>query len=110
DISIGFAVAAALGQTWQAGLVLGGVAAMSSTAIVSKMLAERMQLHTAHGRQIMGVLLFQDLAVIPLLVFIPALELSKTALAQVLGLAVLKAGIVLALVLFVGQRVMRPLF
>ncbi|MGE5615502.1 MAG: cation:proton antiporter, partial [Bacillota bacterium] len=109
-MAITFGAAVALAQTWQAAIVLGGVAAMSSTAIVSKMLAERMQLHTAHGRQIMGVLLFQDLAVIPLLVFVPALELSKTALAQVLGLAVLKAAIVLALVLVVGQRVMRPLF
>ena len=107
---IAFAAALLGAQSWQAGIVLGGVAAMSSTAIVSKMLAERMQLHTPHGRQIMGVLLFQDLAVIPLIVLIPALALSKGAIAGVIGLALVKAAVVLVLVLVVGQRVMRPLF
>jgi CPA2 family monovalent cation:H+ antiporter-2 len=83
---------------------------MSSTAIISKMLSERMQLHSPHGRQIMGVLLFQDLAVIPLLVLIPALALSKDAIAAVMIMALLKAAVVLAVVLLGGQRVMRPLF
>ncbi len=75
------AVALAAGQTWQTGLIVGGVLAMSSTAIVSKTLSEQAQLHTPAGRQIMGVLLFQDLAVIPLLVLIPALALPAEALA-----------------------------
>src|SRR5215813_1809524 len=61
-VAIGLAISLALGESWRSGLVLGGVAAMSSTAIVSKMLSERMQLHSSHGRQIMGVLLFQDVA------------------------------------------------
>ena len=60
----------ALGGSWQAGLALGGAAAMSSTAIVSKLLAERMELDSPHGREIIGVLLFQDLAVVPLLSYI----------------------------------------
>src|SRR5690349_8978970 len=60
-----------LGYGWQAGLVLGGALAMSSTAIVSKMLAERMQLGTQHGRDVMAVLLFQDLAVVAFLIVIP---------------------------------------
>jgi len=54
-------------------LALGGIAAMSSTAIASRMLAERGELDSPHGRQTLGVLLFQDLAVVPLLVLIPAL-------------------------------------
>ena len=107
---VAFLLALAMGLTWQAGVVLGGVAAMSSTAIISKMLSERMQLHTPHGRQIMGVLLFQDLAVIPLLVLIPALALSTESIAAVIALALVKAAAVLLLVLVVGQRVMRPLF
>src|SRR5512135_782032 len=52
---------------------LGGALAMSSTAIVMKMLAERVQVDTDHGKRIVGVLLFQDLAVVPLLVIVPAL-------------------------------------
>jgi monovalent cation:H+ antiporter-2, CPA2 family len=58
------------GLPWQAGLALGGALAMSSTAIVSKTLAEKLQLNSPHGQQTMGVLLFQDLAVVPLLVLI----------------------------------------
>jgi CPA2 family monovalent cation:H+ antiporter-2 len=108
--ALGVAAAVALGQTWTEGLVLGGIAAMSSTAIVSKTLAERAQLQSAHGRQIMGVLLFQDLAVIPLLVLVPALGMTGGAIAGALGVALAKAAVVLAIVLFVGQRVMRPLF
>ena len=108
--AIAFLGALALGQRWQAALVIGGLLAMSSTAIVSKMLSERMQLHTPHGNQIMGVLLFQDLAVIPLLVLIPALALSTAAIASTIGVALLKAAVVLVVVLVVGQRIMRSLF
>jgi len=53
--------------------MLGGAIAMSSTAIVVKLMAERLELDTEHGMRAMGVLLFQDLAVVPLLVLIPAL-------------------------------------
>ena len=81
---------------WQPGLALGGALAMSSTAIVSKLLAERMQLETAHGREIIGVLLFQDLAVVPLLILIPALAQPAEHLAPVLALALAKAAVVLA--------------
>ncbi|HET7547112.1 MAG TPA: cation:proton antiporter [Usitatibacter sp.] len=109
-LALGIAGAIAMGWGWRAGVVVGGVAAMSSTAIVSKTLAERAQLHSGFGRQVMGVLLFQDLAVIPLLVLIPALTLSTGAIAQAIALALLKAVAVLAIVLFAGQRLMRPLF
>ena len=109
-MALGTAAAMAGGADWRAGVVVGGVAAMSSTAIISKTLSERAQLHSGYGRQAMGVLLFQDLAVIPLLVLIPALSLSTGAIAQAIGAALVKAAIVLAIVLYVGQRLMRPLF
>jgi len=108
--ALGVAAAVALGQTWTEGIVLGGIAAMSSTAIVSKTLAERAQLQSAHGRQIMGVLLFQDLAVIPLLILIPALGFPPEALVREIVIGLVKAAVVLVIVLAVGQRVMRPLF
>ena len=62
-----------VGYGWKAGLVLGGALAMSSTAIVSKMLAERMELSTPHGRDSLAILLFQDLAVVAFLIVIPSL-------------------------------------
>ena len=92
------------------GLVLGGTLAMSSTAILSKLLAERLELDAAHGREVMGVLLFQDLAVVPLLVIIPALSQPMGAMAAELGLAALKAAVVLVVVLFFGQRLMSGWF
>ena len=98
------------GVSWQLGIALGGVFAMSSTAVLTKLLAERMQLDSAHGREIMGVLLFQDLAVVPLLVLIPSLTQPPEKLAMLLGIAVLKAIVVLALILVFGQTLMRKWF
>jgi len=98
------------GLDWRAGLALGGVLAMSSTAIVSKMLVERAELNTPHGQKIMGVLLFQDLAVVPLIIIIPALASSGEELYATLGYALLKAALVLAALLMFGQRLLRPWF
>jgi len=91
-------------------IALGGIMSMSSTAIVSKMMAERLEIQTPHGRQIFGALLFQDLAVVPLLILIPAFAKESDAMAATLGLAMFKAVVVLGFLLFVGQRIMRPWF
>ena len=56
------------------GILLGGALAMSSTAIMVKLMAERLELESEHGRRVMGVLLFQDLAVVPLLVLCANLQ------------------------------------
>ena len=99
-----------IGYGWQAGLALGGALAMSSTAIVSKMLAERMELATAHGRDVMGILLFQDLAVVLFLILLPSLRMSGSELAFALALAAVKAAAALLLILYAGQRPMRAWF
>jgi CPA2 family monovalent cation:H+ antiporter-2 len=99
-----------LGFGWRAGIVLGGALAMSSTAIVSKMLAERSELGTPHGRDIMGILLFQDLAVVLFLILIPSLGLSGADTGRAVAVALLKAAIALALILYLGQRPMRAWF
>jgi len=96
--------------SWQFAIALGGVFAMSSTAVLTKLLAERMQLDSAHGREILGVLLFQDLAVVPLLVIIPSLTQPPEKLAMLLGIALVKAVVVLAVILVFGQRLMRKWF
>jgi CPA2 family monovalent cation:H+ antiporter-2 len=93
--------------SWQGAIVLGGAMAMSSTAIVVKMMADRLELESEHGRRVIGVLLFQDLAVVPLLVLIPALNSSGADLAAALGWAALKAAVLLTLLLVGGQRLMR---
>ncbi|MTV41809.1 cation:proton antiporter domain-containing protein [Duganella radicis] len=100
----------ALHISWQASFALGGALAMSSTAIVSKMLTERLELESEHGRKIIGILLFQDLAVVPLLILIPSLGERPDKLVETLGWAGLKAVIVLALLLVVGHKIMRGWF
>ncbi|RZJ16495.1 MAG: potassium transporter [Haliea sp.] len=95
------------GMSWQTALALSGAIAMSSTAIVVKLLAERLEMESEHGKRVMGVLLFQDLAVVPLLVLIPALGSSPDKLFMALALAALKATVLVGLLLTGGQRVMR---
>jgi CPA2 family monovalent cation:H+ antiporter-2 len=93
--------------SWQGAIVLGSAIAMSSTAIVGKLMAERLELESEHGRRVMGVLLFQDLAVVPLLVLIPALNSTGPAMSESLGLALVKALVLLTLLLVGGQHLMR---
>ena len=100
----------AAGAGWRAAIVLAGALALSSTAIVVRMLSERLETETTHGREIIGVLLFQDLAVVPLLVLVPALAGKAESLAADLAAAAVKATVILAAVLFLGQRFMRPWF
>ncbi|MDQ8001931.1 MAG: monovalent cation:proton antiporter-2 (CPA2) family protein, partial [Pseudomonadota bacterium] len=92
---------------WQTALALSGALTMSSTAIVVKLMAERLELESEHGRRVMGVLLFQDLAVVPLLVLIPALGAPPETLIKDLGIAMLKATALVGLLLYGGPRVMR---
>ena len=113
-MAFGWATAYLLPQfvqmSWQAAFALGGALAMSSTAIVSKILTERVELETPHGQRIIGVLLFQDLALVPLLIIVPALASPGGDLLKTLGWAGAKAVIVLALLLFFGNKLMRGWF
>ena len=109
-IVIVMAIAMALGVDWRGGLTLGGIIAMSSTAIVAKLLIERVELQSPHGRMVMGVLLFQDLAVVPLLVLLPALAQGPERFFATFGIALLKAALILSLLLWYGRRLMRSFF
>ncbi|MFC5472972.1 cation:proton antiporter [Paraherbaspirillum soli] len=96
--------------SWQAAFALGGALSMSSTAIISKLLSERLELETEHGRRIIGILLFQDLALVPLLIIVPALAQHSDNLLLTLAWASAKAVVVLVLLLFFGQKLMRNWF
>lgn len=95
---------------WPAAFAIGAALALSSTAIVSKSLTERMELESEHGRVIISVLLFQDLAVVPLLIVVPALASNHRDFAATLGVAAVKAVSVLVLLLVIGQKPMRAWF
>lgn len=104
------AAALALGISWQAACVIGFGLAMSSTAFVLQVLAERNQLTARFGRSSFAILLFQDLAVIPLLAIIPLLGPAGSA-TRTGGNALLSGVIALAVigaVIVGGRLLLRP--
>jgi len=98
------------GIPWQGALVVGGALALSSTAIVARQLSDQLELHSRHGRLALGILLFQDLAVVPFLIVIPILAGGSGAMGAELSLAAAKAVLVLAAMLLVGRKLVRPMF
>jgi len=96
------------GQSWQAATVVGFGLAMSSTAIVLAWLGERGELSSPSGRRAFAILLFQDLAVIPLIALLPLLAPEKMGAANAWGLAG-KGVAAIVLVIVVSRVLVRPL-
>ena len=96
--------------SWQAAIALGGALAMSSTAIVTKLIADRAELETEHGRNVIGILLFQDLAVVFLLILLPSLGKNPKDLFVALTTASIKIAIALVLIFYIGQTLMSRWF
>ena len=96
--------------SWQAAIALGGALAMSSTAIVTKLIADRSEIETEHGRNIIGILLFQDLAVVFLLILIPSLGKNPGDLFLALTAASIKISVALVLIFVIGQTLMSRWF
>jgi len=109
-IPIGLMIAWIYPMSWQAALALGGALSMSSTAIVTKILSDRMELETEQGRNVVGILLFQDLAVVFLLILIPSLAQSGKDLITDISIALVKISLALVLIFYIGQNVMSRWF
>lgn len=109
-----FAIGAALmffGWGWKTNLIIGLGLALSSTAVVIQLLAERKELTTGYGRLAFAILLFQDIAAIPLLALIPLLGEAKAASQSVPPLeGILKALGMIVLVIIVGRFLLKQLF
>ena len=104
------AIALAFSQTLASAIVLGAALAMSSTAIGIKLLAERNELSSPVARPVIGVLLFQDLAVVPLLILLPALGVGSGMSMVEIGWIAIKVAVLLGLLLGFGQPVLRGWF
>ncbi len=96
------------GLPWQGALIGGLSLALSSTAIAMQQLAERNELSTPTGRASFGILLFQDIAAIPLIALIPFLGHVEVPGANPLWMRVGLAAAAIAAVIVVGRYLLRP--
>src|SRR5438477_613791 len=103
-VGLSAAVAAALGLAWPVAVLVGFLVALSSTAIVLKGLADKGEIDTPHGRLATGVLIFQDLCVVPMMLVLPYLAGGAGEGAGV-AWALIKAGLVVAGVLVLARTV-----
>jgi CPA2 family monovalent cation:H+ antiporter-2 len=98
-----------VGLSWQVAFAVGGALTMSSTAIVTKLLTDSYELHLPHGNISLGVLLFQDLAVVPFLVLIPIFATQGSgSLMEPISLALVKGALAFAVIFYAGQYLVRP--
>lgn len=106
-----FAVMATLmGQSMHAAIIIGGGLALSSTALVLQVLQQQKELASQTGRLSLAILILQDLAVLPLLVLVPAIALGGTSLSETLGMSAVRAVVTLGGIVIVGRLLLRPLF
>ena len=100
--AVGLVLGKLLGWAILEAVFFGFLIALSSTVIVLKTLMERGELDTRHGRIMIGILLVQDLSVVPLMIILPAMGGGEGALWLSLGLATLKAVIFIGVMIVLG--------
>lgn len=100
-----------IGMSPMSALVVGGIVAMSSTAIVVKQLHDQLELQSPHSLNAIGILLFQDLAVIPFIILIAGLtQNGNVNLAKIFLWAIFKGAFAIFLIFIIGRWLLRPLF
>jgi glutathione-regulated potassium-efflux system protein KefB len=106
------AAALSFGLEWRAALVAGLALSLSSTAFALQLLAEKGQMTTRHGRTAFSILLFQDIAVIPVLALVPLMSMNSTGPVDPMDVLtdVAKVGGIIAAVIVVGHFALRHVF
>ncbi len=104
-IGLGLGIGRLWGWSWQEGLWFGAVIALSSTMVVLKTLKERGRLDTLSGRVMIGMLIVQDLAAVPLMIILPRVQTPEAGLSM-LAWAIVKAAVFLTAMLIIGTRVL----
>ncbi|SDF28725.1 monovalent cation:proton antiporter-2 (CPA2) family protein [Thalassobaculum litoreum] len=101
-----------MGQTYGAAVTIGAALALSSTAFVLQLMNERGELATRHGRAAFSALLFQDLAVVPIVIVVPLLGREMDGLTILLELLKVTgtAFVALAVIVVAGRQLLRPLY
>ena len=102
---LGFGLGELMGWGWTASIFFGCMIALSSTMVIMKVLIDKGELDTTHGRVIMGILLVDDISLIPMMILLPALGSADGVDMGNLGLGVLKAVFFIVAVIFLGKMV-----
>lgn len=99
----------ALGFNTQVSLIIGTALSLSSTAIVLKTFNETKEINKPHGRRVLGILIMQDIAVIPILLMISFFSMKgDDSIVFAIGQTVLAAVILLTLLFFSGKYLLEP--
>ncbi len=109
-ITVAGVVAAALGMRWQVALFLGCLVALSSSALVLKGLADRGEIDAPHGRLATGILIFQDLCVVPIMLVLPFLAGRASGGPSALVFALAKAVVIVLSVAWLARTIVPRLF
>ncbi|CAN5732511.1 N/A [soil metagenome] len=104
-IGLGAIAGQLAGWSWQASVLLGGGFALSSSIFALTLLVRRGEIDAPHGKVTMGLMVFQDLALIPMIALLPVLSGDSDDLASTLITSLLIAAVALAAVVFLGTRI-----
>ena len=104
------AVSFLLGKTVHECIIIGSGLAMSSTAVASRLMRSMGKMHAPSGRASIGILLLQDLSIIPLMLLLPRLATADTTLGADIGDMMLKSVGAVTLIIVIGRMLMKPLF
>ena len=101
----------AIGFDFQTSLILGTALSLSSTAIVLKTFNETKDIKKRHGQRVLGILIFQDIAVIPILLMISIFSMdTDKSIAYIILQTILMATVLIAILYFAGKYLLEPFF
>src|SRR5712691_9586021 len=109
SIGLGLATATVLGWSSLRGAVVGMVVSVASTMVLARLLLDRGELHTRHGRIMIGISLVEDLAVVVLIILIPALGALQGERVFAIAKALLTAAVILGPFFYLTRRILPPI-
>jgi CPA2 family monovalent cation:H+ antiporter-2 len=109
SVGLGVGVAAALGWPLLQGAIVGIVISVASTMVLARLLMDRGELHSRHGRVMIGITLVEDLAVVILIVLIPALGTFEAGRLLTIAMALGESLLILIPAIYVAAKVVPPL-
>lgn len=109
SIGLTVGVGAIIGWSTTKSIVIGAVISMASTMVLARLLLDRGELHSRHGRVMIGITLVEDLAVVAMTVLVPALGTFESGRLVLIGQALLKALLILAPFCYLAAKVIPPI-